>query len=175
MRAHQAARAVWLTGLSGAGKSTIAALLHAALPTSVLLDGDVIRRGLNSDLGFSDADRSENIRRVSEVARLIVDSGSAAIVALISPFRVDRNLARAKFAHGQFVEVFVDTPLAVAETRDEKGLYRRARAGSLPQFTGIDSAYEPPLRPEIHLRTDIDSANVCTRQILAYLHTLQQA
>jgi adenylyl-sulfate kinase len=161
--------AIWLTGYSGAGKSTIAALLHAALPGSVLLDGDTIRRGLNSDLGFSNADRAENIRRVAEVARLIVASRHIAIVALISPFRADRDLARAKFAPGQFVEVFVDTPLAVAEARDVKGLYRRARAGQLPQFTGIDSPYEAPLYAEIRVDPTLASAAQCAEKILRSL------
>ena len=163
---------IWLTGYSGAGKSSIATALHAELRArgcaSVLLDGDAIRRGLNSDLGFSDADRAENIRRVSEVARLMVDAGLIAIVALISPFRHDRDLARAKFAVGGFVEVFVDTPLAVAEARDVKGLYRRARAGLLPQFTGVDSAYEPPLQPEIHIDTLQFSAVEAALQIAQF-------
>ena len=131
----------------------------------MLLDGDAIRRGLNSDLGFSDLDRAENIRRVAEVACLMVDAGIIVIVALISPFRQDRDLARAKFTPGAFVEVFVDTPLAVAEARNVKGLYRRARAGLLPQFTGIDSAYEPPLHPEIRIDTLRLSANDAARQI----------
>ena len=169
MSRQRSPQAIWLTGYSGAGKSTIATLLHAELRAngraSVLLDGDAIRRGLNSDLGFSDLDRAENIRRVAEVACLMVDAGIIAIVALISPFRQDRDLARAKFAPGAFVEVFVDTPLAVAEARDEKGLYRRARAGLLPQFTGIDSAYEPPLHPEIRIDTLRLSANDAARQI----------
>ena len=161
--------AIWLTGYSGAGKSTIAALLHAALPGSVLLDGDTIRCGLNSDLRFSNADRAENIRRVAEVARLIVASKHIAIVALISPFRADRDLARAMFAPGQVVEVFVDTPLAVAEARDEKGLYRRARAGQLPQFTGIDSPYEAPLNAEICVDSTLASADECAQKILRLL------
>lgn len=160
---------IWLTGYSGAGKSTLAALLQAALPGSVLLDGDTIRRGLNSDLGFTDVDRAENIRRVSEVARLIVASNHIAIVALISPFRADRDLARAKFAPGQFVEVFVDTPLAVAEARDVKGLYRRARQGRLPKFTGVDSPYEAPLNAEIRVDTTVASAAQCTQKILRSL------
>ncbi|MBC7711366.1 MAG: adenylyl-sulfate kinase [Rhizobacter sp.] len=163
---------IWLTGYSGAGKSTIATLLRDKLhengrPTA-LLDGDAIRLGLNSDLDFSDADRAENIRRVSEVARLMVDAGMVAVVALISPFRQDRDRARAKFAPGEFVEVFVDTPLAVAEARDVKGLYRRARAGLLPQFTGIDSAYEVPINPEIRIDTLRFSAEVAARQIAQF-------
>ena len=167
--------AIWLTGYSGAGKSTIALLLHAAWPGSVLLDGDTIRRGLNRDLGFTDADRAENIRRVSDVAQLIVASNQIAIVALISPFRADRDLARAKFAPGQFVEVFVDTPLAVAEARDVKGLYRRARQGLLPQFTGIDSPYEAPLNAEIRVDPTMASAELCAEKILRWLecHSLR--
>ncbi len=167
---------IWLTGLSGAGKSTIATLLqtelHATGRPCVLLDGDAIRRGLSRDLGFSDADRTENIRRVSEVAHLVVDAGFVAIVALISPFRRDRDLARSRFGTGQFLEVFVDTPLAVAEARDVKGLYRRARAGELPSFTGIDSPYEPPLQPEIHLHPTTHSATQCMQQIVHYLDRL---
>ncbi len=164
---------LWLTGYSGAGKTTISELLKAALDEtgcgSVVLDGDQIRRGLCSDLSFSDADRTENIRRVAEVARLLVDSGVLAIVALISPLRKDRALARAKFAPGAFVEIFVDTPLAVAEARDVKGLYRRARAGQLTQFTGVDSAYEPPEQPEIHINTVELSAKEATQRIMLYL------
>lgn len=164
---------VWLTGYSGAGKSTIAEHLHTQLSeagrASVVLDGDALRRGLNRDLGFSDADRAENIRRVAEVARLMRDAGLIAIVALISPRRRDRDLARATFAPGEFIEVFVDTPLSVAEARDVKGLYRRARAGLLPQFTGVDSVYEPPLHPEIHIDTMRLSAREAARQIVQIL------
>ena len=163
---------IWLTGYSGAGKSTIATLLRDNLLASghpcALLDGDAIRRGLSSDLGFSEADRAENIRRVSEVARLMVDAGIVAVVALISPFRQDRDLARAKFAPGEFVEVFVDTPLAVAEVRDMKGLYRRARAGLLPRFTGIDSVYEAPINPEIRIDTLQLSAEDAAGQIAQF-------
>ncbi len=133
-----------------------------------MLDGDVVRSGINRDLSFSDADRTENIRRVSEMARLIVDAGLIAVVALISPLRQDRDLARARFSSGEFVEVFVDTPLAVAEARDVKGLYRQARAGLLPQFTGVDSAYEPPLRPEIRIDTMLLSADAAARQIAQF-------
>ena len=164
---------LWLTGYSGAGKTTISDLLKATLDEagrlSVVLDGDQIRRGLCSDLSFSDADRTENIRRVAEVARVLVDSGALAIVALISPLRKDRAMARAKFEAGAFVEIFVDTPLAVAEARDVKGLYRRARAGQVTQFTGVDSAYEPPLQPEIHINTQELSAAEATQRIMAYV------
>jgi bifunctional enzyme CysN/CysC len=148
---------LWLTGLSGAGKSTIANLVEAELHRrghhTYLLDGDNVRHGLNRDLGFTDADRVENIRRVAEVSRLMLDAGLIVIVSFISPFRSERQMARRLFDDGQFLEVFVDTPLAVAEERDTKGLYRKARAGDLANFTGIDSPYEPPEDPEIRLDT----------------------
>ncbi len=146
---------LWFTGLSGSGKSTLANLLekrlHAEGRHTYILDGDNIRHGLNRDLGFTDADRVENIRRVGEVARLMVDAGLIVIVAFISPFRAERRTARELFSEGEFIEVFVDTPLAICERRDTKGLYKKARAGLLRNFTGIDSAYEPPEQPEIHL------------------------
>jgi len=148
---------VYLTGLSGSGKSTLATALelrlHAQGLRTFLLDGDELRRGITRDLGFSDADRIENMRRVTEIARLMVDAGLLVITALISPFRAERDAARARFAAGEFIEVFVDAPLAVCEARDPKGLYRRARSGEIPGFTGIDSPYEPPLSPELHLET----------------------
>ncbi len=164
---------LWLTGYSGAGKTTISDLVKIALDEAnckcVVLDGDQIRRGLCGDLSFSDADRTENIRRVAEVARLLLNNGVVAIVALISPLRKDREMARAKFEVGTFVEVFVDTPLAVAEARDVKGLYRQARAGQLTQFTGVDSLYEPPAMPEIHIRTQQQSAIEAKLQIMRFL------
>jgi bifunctional enzyme CysN/CysC len=148
---------IWFTGLSGAGKSTIANLLeqqlHAAGRHTYLLDGDNVRHGLNNDLGFTHEDRVENIRRVAEVARLMTDAGLIVLVALISPFRADRLMARELLPEGEFIEVFVDTPLAVAESRDPKGLYKKARRGDLKNFTGVDSPYEPPDRPEIRLDT----------------------
>lgn len=154
----QRACCIWLTGLSGAGKSTLADLLeqrlYAAGRHTYVLDGDNVRHGLSRGLGFSAADRAENIRRVAEVARLMVDAGLIVVVSLISPFRQDRATARDLFRPGDFIEVFVDTPLAVCEQRDGKGLYAKARRGELPQFTGIDSPYEPPLTPEVHLRAD---------------------
>ena len=146
---------IWLTGYSGAGKSTIANMvekqLHAEGRRTYILDGDNVRHGLNKDLGFTEQDRVENIRRVAEVARLMVDAGLIVFVAFISPFRAERHAARALFAVGEFIEVFVDAPLADTERRDVKGLYKRARAGQLKNFTGIDSPYEPPESPDIHL------------------------
>ncbi len=148
---------LWFTGLSGAGKSTIANLLEKRLFArghhTYLLDGDNVRHGLNKDLGFTDADRVENIRRVAEVSRLMVDAGLIVLVSFISPFRNERRMARALFTDGEFLEVFVDTPLAVAEGRDVKGLYKKARQGQLRNFTGVDSPYEPPEDPEILLDT----------------------
>ena len=179
MKVDQAARAalnrqrplcIWLTGLSGAGKSTIAELveqrLHVAGRHTYILDGDSVRHGLSRDLGFSDADRVENIRRVAEVAQLMVDAGLIVLVALISPYRAERAAARALFRPGEFFEVFVDAPLAVCEARDPKGLYAKARAGRLRQFTGIDSAYEPPETPELHLRTEKIDAAQCTDLVI---------
>jgi bifunctional enzyme CysN/CysC len=153
----QRPKVVWLTGLSGAGKSTIANLvekkLHALGRHSFLLDGDNVRHGLNRDLGFTDADRVENVRRVGEVAKLMADAGLIVITAFISPFRAERELVRRMLPKGEFVEVFVDAPLADAERRDPKGLYAKARAGELKNFTGIDSPYEPPEAPDLHIDT----------------------
>ena len=147
----------WFTGLSGSGKSTIAAGVEAALVASGRLaygvDGDNLRHGLNADLGFSDHDRRENIRRAGEVASLLADAGVIVLVSLISPFRSERDQVRQKQPPGRFLEVFVDTPLEVCEARDPKGLYRRARAGQLPAFTGISSPYERPEAPELVLET----------------------
>jgi bifunctional enzyme CysN/CysC len=154
---HQQARCLWFTGLSGSGKSTIANLLEKRLHVdgrhTYVLDGDNVRHGLNRDLGFTEEDRVENIRRVGEVAKLLVDAGLIVIVAFISPYRAEREMARSLFDGGEFVEVFVDTPLEECERRDVKGLYAKARRGELKNFTGIDSEYEPPLAPEIHLQT----------------------
>lgn len=170
----QTPRVLWLTGLSGAGKSTIAnavcARLHHQGRATYLLDGDHLRGGLSCDLGFSEADRKEQVRRVAEVARLMVDAGLIVLTALISPFRADRALARGRFAPGEFLEVFVDVPLAVAEARDPKRLYAKARAGTLASFTGIGSRYEPPLDPELHLRTDRETVAACVDQVLALLN-----
>ncbi|KVU29776.1 adenylyl-sulfate kinase [Burkholderia ubonensis] len=151
---------IWLTGLSGAGKSTIGSLLERRLHDegrhTYLIDGDNVRHGLNRDLGFARAERAENVRRVAEVAHLMVDAGLIVIVALISPFRSERAFARSLFGLEEFIEVYLDTPLAVCERRDPKGLYARARKGEIPEFTGIDSPYEPPLSPELCLCTDDD-------------------
>src|SRR5262249_22156307 len=150
---------LWYTGLSGAGKSTIANLvdkqLHAQGRHTYLLDGDNVRHGLNRDLGFTDADRVENIRRIAEVARLMVDAGLVVGAAFISPFRAERRMARALLAPGEFVEIFVHAPLAVVEQRDPKGLYQKARRGVLKNFTGIDSPYEEPDSPELRIDTTI--------------------
>ena len=161
--------AVWLTGLSGAGKSTLANALeqrlHAAGRRTYVLDGDNVRHGLNKDLGFSPADRVENIRRVAEVARLLVDAGVIVVVAFNSPFRAERTMARELFGPGEFIEVFVDTPLAVAEQRDAKGLYAKARRGELRNFTGIDSPYEEPLSPELRLDMATLSASEAVERV----------
>jgi len=146
---------IWLTGLSGSGKSTIADLLEKKLfeqnRKTYLLDGDNVRHGLCGDLGFDDKARVENIRRISEVSKLFVDSGTIVLTAFISPFKADRNFCRSLVEAGEFIEVFVDTPLEVCEQRDPKGLYKKARSGEIQHFTGIDSTYERPDAPEIHL------------------------
>jgi bifunctional enzyme CysN/CysC len=162
---HQQPRCVWFTGLSGSGKSTIANLverkLHAEGRHTYLLDGDNVRHGLSRDLGFTEADRVENIRRVAEVAKLMADAGLIVLVSLISPFRSERQMARDLFAPGDFIEVFVDTPLHECERRDPKGLYAKARAGLLKNFTGIDSAYEEPEAPELRVDTMTLRAEEC--------------
>jgi bifunctional enzyme CysN/CysC len=166
---------VWLTGLSGSGKSTVAVEVERALVATgraaYLLDGDNIRHGLNGDLGFSAADRTENVRRVGEVAALFADAGVVAVVPLISPFRAGRDAARARAAEAgvRFAEVHVDTPLELCEQRDPKGLYARARAGELKGMTGIDDPYEPPLSPELVLTPDDGSPAEMARRVLALL------
>ncbi|WP_294325804.1 sulfate adenylyltransferase subunit CysN [uncultured Sphingomonas sp.] len=170
---NQSPRVLWFTGLSGSGKSTIANLvekkLHALGKHSFLLDGDNVRHGLNRDLGFTDADRVENVRRVGEVAKLMADAGLIVLTAFISPFRAERDLARSMLPEGEFVEVFVDTPLAVAEARDVKGLYAKARSGALANFTGIDSPYEPPLSPEIHVDTTRETPEAAAERIVEHV------
>ncbi len=164
---------LWLTGLSGAGKSTIANMvekkLHAMGRHTYLLDGDNVRHGLNKDLGFTDADRVENIRRVAEVAKLMVDAGLIVMTAFISPFRSERRMARGLLEADEFVEIHVATPLAVAEERDPKGLYKKARRGELKNFTGIDSPYEAPETPEVRIDTSTCSVEEAADQVLAYL------
>ncbi|SER64804.1 bifunctional enzyme CysN/CysC [Nitrosomonas sp. Nm51] len=170
---RQIPKCIWFTGLSGSGKSTIANLLekhlHQGNKHTYLLDGDNIRHGLCRDLGFTEADRVENIRRVSEVARLMVDAGLIVLVSFISPFRSERRVARDLFAAGEFIEVFVDTNLAECERRDVKGLYAKARSGVLRNFTGIDSPYEPPVSPEIHIQTTVLSPQAAAETILKQL------
>ena len=172
LNGHQG-KVLWFTGLSGSGKSTIASALETRLHErgirTYILDGDNVRHGLNSDLGFTDADRIENIRRVSEVAKLMVDAGLVVLTAFISPFRAEREMARALFESSQFVEVFVDAPLEVAEARDPKGLYKKARAGDIPNFTGIGSPYEPPEDPDIRLDAGTESVDALVEQILEQL------
>ncbi|MEQ7873607.1 adenylyl-sulfate kinase [Sphingomonas sp. ASV193] len=166
---------LWFTGLSGAGKSTIANLVEKRLAAkgrhSFLLDGDNVRHGLNKDLGFTDADRVENIRRVGEVARLMADAGLIVLTAFISPFRAEREMVRAMLPEGEFVEIFVDTPLAEAEARDVKGLYAKARAGELPNFTGIDSPYEPPEAPDLRIDTGAMSPEEAAEAVIRLLES----
>ncbi|MFZ5720225.1 MAG: sulfate adenylyltransferase subunit CysN [Pseudomonadota bacterium] len=173
----QQPRVVWFTGLSGAGKSTIANLvekkLHAEGRHTYLLDGDNVRHGLNKDLGFTEADRVENIRRVGEVAKLMADAGLIVLTAFISPFRAERRMVRELMPEGEFIEVFVDTPLSEAEKRDVKGLYKKARAGQLKNFTGIDSPYEEPENPEIRIDTTRHSAEDAAERIVEWLHADQ--
>jgi bifunctional enzyme CysN/CysC len=170
---HQTPVVLWLTGLSGAGKSTVANLVEAELHRrghhTYLLDGDNVRHGLNADLGFTQADRVENIRRVAEVSKLMLDAGLIVLVSFISPFRAERLMARSLFEPGEFLEVFIDTPLSVAEARDPKGLYEKARRGELENFTGVDSPYEPPEKPEIRIDTTERSAVDAAQEIIERL------
>ncbi|HEX7656037.1 MAG TPA: adenylyl-sulfate kinase, partial [Sphingomonas sp.] len=169
----QQPKVLWFTGLSGSGKSTIANLvekkLHALGKHSFLLDGDNIRHGLNKDLGFTDTDRIENIRRVGEVAKLMADAGLIVLTAFISPFRAERDMVRAMLPEGEFVEIFIDTPIEVAEARDVKGLYKKARAGQLKNFTGIDSPYEPPERPSIRIDTQSMTSDEAAELIVDHI------
>jgi bifunctional enzyme CysN/CysC len=167
---------IWFTGISGAGKSTIAAIVEERLRERRLsvhnLDGDELRHGLNRDLGFSDADRAENIRRVGELVRLFNNVGMIVLVAAISPFREGRDAARGLAGPGRFVEVHVDTPLEVAEERDVKGLYRRARSGQLANFTGIDSPYEAPLHPEVRIDSTFPTPEDAADEVFRVLVTM---
>jgi bifunctional enzyme CysN/CysC len=167
---------LWFTGFSGAGKSTIAdrleQRLHALGKRTYLLDGDNVRHGLNKDLGFTDQDRVENIRRVAEVAKLMVDAGLITLVSFISPFRSEREMARSLMEDGEFIEIFVDTPLEICEARDPKGLYKKARAGELRNFTGIDSDYEAPLSAEIVLKSGEREVDELVDQIVEYLESM---
>ena len=164
---------LWFTGLSAAGKSTIAdqveQKLHAAGKRTYLLDGDNVRHGLSKDLGFTDHDRVENIRRVAEVAKLMVDAGLIVITAFISPFKAERQMARELLGEGEFIEIFVNTPLDVCEARDPKGLYRKARTGELKNFTGIDSAYESPTNADIVLNSADNNPVTLSEQVMEYL------
>jgi bifunctional enzyme CysN/CysC len=170
---HQKAALVWFTGFSGSGKSTIATALEKRLYSlgrhTYVLDGDNVRHGLNRDLGFTDADRVENIRRVAEVARLMADAGLIVLVSFISPFREERDMARGLMTEGEFIEVFVDTPIELCESRDPKGLYRKARQHEIPNFTGISSPYEAPENPEVHIETATQSVEESVERLLAYL------
>lgn len=164
---------LWFTGLPGAGKSTISALVEKTLHDRGLhtyrLDGDVVRTGLNADLGFSHEARAENIRRIGEVARLMVDAGLIVIVAVISPFRAERERAKSLFEPGEFLEIFVDTPLEVTEARDPKGHYARARRGEIKDFTGVDSPYERPEQPALVLDTVTETADTLAERVVALL------
>ncbi|MCA9394911.1 MAG: adenylyl-sulfate kinase [Candidatus Omnitrophica bacterium] len=162
----------WFTGLSGAGKSTISEAVSVEMSKlgiqNYVLDGDKIRRGLCSDLGFSHDDRTENIRRIGEVAKLLCDAGVVTLVAFISPYMADRDNVRGILDKGKFVEIFVDCPLEVCEQRDVKGLYQKARKGEIANFTGISDPYEVPANPEIHLRTDQSDVSDCVKKIIKY-------
>lgn len=164
---------LWYTGLSGSGKSTVANAVDALLFElgfhSYLLDGDNVRHGLNGDLGFSDTDRVENIRRIGEVSKLFLDAGLIVSTAFISPFSEDRASARTKLEQGEFIEVYIDTPISVCEQRDPKGLYKKARNGEIKDFTGIDSSYDVPTNPELHVKTAEQSIQECAQQIVNYL------
>ncbi len=168
----QRARLLWFTGLSGSGKSTLAVQLEAQLFErgfkTYLLDGDNIRAGLNKDLSFTDEGRVENIRRIGEVSKLLLDAGVIVLSAFISPFRADRDQVRAIVGEDNFVEVYVDAPLEVCEQRDVKGLYKKARAGEVKNFTGIDSPYEAPVQPDVHIPTHLQSVDDSIEQLLNF-------
>jgi adenylyl-sulfate kinase len=167
---HQTPMCLWMTGLSGSGKSTLANALEQELNKmdkhTYILDGDNLRHGLNSDLGFTEADRNENVRRAAEAAQLMVDAGLIVIVGLISPFKKERDWARSLFKDNQFKEIYISTSLQECEQRDTKGLYRKARQGEVKDFTGIDSPYEPPENPDINIDTQDKSVSDCVQMIL---------
>ncbi len=169
---NQASFTVWFTGLSGSGKSTLANALDLELfklnKHSYILDGDNVRHGLNKDLGFSDVDRVENIRRIGEVSKLLGDAGLIVLTAFISPFTADRDLVREMYPEGRFIEVYVKTPLSICEERDPKGLYKKARAGQIPNFTGIDSPYQEPVSPEIVVDNHNQSVEENVQKLIAY-------
>jgi len=164
---------IWFTGLSGSGKSTIANAVEKKLYElnckTYLLDGDNVRHGLNKDLGFSELDRIENIRRIGEVSKLFIDSGLIVLTAFISPFKSDRQIAKSLVKYDEFIEVFIDTPLEICESRDPKGLYKKARDGAIKNFTGISSPYEEPKEPQIHIKTDKYSIDGCSQLVVDYL------
>lgn len=170
---HHKSSIIWFTGLSGSGKSTLANALEEALfklkCKTYLLDGDNIRHGLNKDLGFSDEDRVENIRRIGEVAKLFVDSGTIVLTAFISPFISERNMVRELVQKDEFIEIFVDTPLSICEKRDPKGLYKKARSGEIKNFTGIDSEYQKPINPELTLNTEDKNIDELVDEVIEYL------
>lgn len=169
---NQKSMLIWFTGLSGSGKSTVASdlekKLHDLGKLTYTLDGDNVRHGLNSDLGFSDEDRMENIRRIGEIAKLFVDAGIITIATFVSPFREDRQTVR-ELLGKDFVEVYIDCPLEVCEKRDPKGIYKKARAGEIKHFTGIDSPYESPINPEIVVSTHLNTLDECVDKLIAYL------
>jgi len=174
LNAHKG-KILWFTGLSGSGKSTLAHALEERLhdygTRTYVLDGDNVRRGLCKDLGFSEADRVENIRRIGEVSRLMMDAGLIVMTAFISPFRKDRRIVRTLVDEGDFIEIFCDAPLSVCESRDVKGLYKKARAGEIPEFTGISSPYEKPEQPELVVDSGDATVKECIEQIVAFLKT----
>ncbi len=172
-RNNHKSRVIWFTGLSGSGKSTVAnateKCLHDMGLQTYILDGDNIRMGLNKDLGFSPDDRTENIRRITEVAKLFADSGSIVLTAFISPYREDRDKAREIISNNDFIEVFVSADISVCESRDPKGLYKKARSGEIKGFTGIDAPYEEPLNPELIIETDKNNIEECAQIVIDYL------
>ena len=166
---------LWFTGLSGSGKSTLAHEVEKKLYEcgfrTFVLDGDNVRHGLSSNLSFSEDDRKENIRRIGEAAKLMTEAGTIALTAFISPFKADREMVRALFPHGEFIEVYCNAPLDVCESRDVKGLYKKARAGEIKNYTGIDSPYEAPINPEMSVATGSDELELCTEQVIETLRS----